>query len=307
MGLHRKYGDTVALNGLTMSIPAGVVFGLLGPNGSGKTTSMRAIMGVTALDAGHIHWNGKPVTRQDRKDFGYMPEERALYVDMRVGEHLEYFARLHGADKAGARQRAAGWLERLTLSDRAKDKIEGLSQGNKQRVQVANTLVHEPKVMMLDEPFSGLDPVGIDFLASVLRDQAERGATVVFSSHQLDVVEHLCSEVAIVHKGRLVSAGSTRDLTAPTGRHLCVEVVGARAGWEKELKGVNVLSKEDGRLDLELLPGHAPTAVLDAARKAGEVTEFSQVRRKLSDVFLEAVGARVEEVEEQEAGSEVSA
>lgn len=300
MGLHRKYGDTVALDGLTMSIPAGVVFGLLGPNGSGKTTSMRAIMGVTALDAGQINWNGRPIARQDRKHFGYMPEERALYVDMRAAEHLEYFARLHGADKAEARQRTADWLERLGLSDRAKDKIEGLSQGNKQRMQVANTLVHEPKVMMLDEPFSGLDPVGIDFLASVLRDQAERGATVVFSSHQLDVVEHLCSEVAIVHKGRLVSAGSTRDLTAPTGRHLCVEVVGAPSGWEEKLEGVKVLSKENGRLDLELLPGHAPTTVLDAARRAGEVTEFSQVRRKLSDVFLEAVGARVEEVEERE-------
>ena len=299
VGLHRKYGETVALDGLTMSIPAGVVFGLLGPNGSGKTTSMRAVMGVTALDSGVINWNGRPLTREDRMSFGYMPEERALYTDMYVAEHLVYFSRLRGATKAEAESRAADWLEKLNLSERAGDKIDGLSQGNKQRVQVANTLVHEPPVMLLDEPFSGLDPVGIDFLASVLRERAEAGAIVVFSSHQLDVVEHLCSQVAIVHKGRLVSAGSTRDLTAPTGRHLCLEVVGARRGWERRLKGATVLHNENGRLDLELQPGYAPTDVLDAARKAGEVTEFAQVRRKLSDVFLEAVGARVEDVEEE--------
>lgn len=300
MGLHRKYDETVALDGLTMSIPAGVVFGLLGPNGSGKTTSMRAVMGVTALDRGVIKWNGRPLTREDRMTFGYMPEERALYTDMYVGEHLVYFSRLRGATKSEAETRAAEWLEKLNLTERAGDKIEGLSQGNKQRVQVANTLVHEPPIMLLDEPFSGLDPVGIDFLASVLRERAEAGAIVVFSSHQLDVVEHLCSQVAIVHKGRLVSAGSTRDLTAPTGRHLCLEVAGARRGWERRLKGVTVLNKENGRLDLELEPGYDPTDVLDAARRAGEVTEFAQVRRKLSEVFLEAVGARVEEVEEEE-------
>ncbi len=301
MGLHRKYDETVALDGLTMSIPAGVVFGLLGPNGSGKTTSMRAVMGVTALDSGVIKWNGKPLSRADRMTFGYMPEERALYTDMYVAEHLVYFSRLRGESKIDAERRAAEWLEKLNLSERAGDKIEGLSQGNKQRVQVANTLVHDPPVMLLDEPFSGLDPVGIDFLASILRERAEAGAIVVFSSHQLDVVEHLCSQVAIVHKGRLVSAGSTRDLTAPTGRHLCLEVVGARRGWERRLKGVTVLNSENGRLDLELHPGHAPTDVLDAARRAGEVTEFAQVRRKLSEVFLEAVGARVEDVEEEEA------
>lgn len=300
VGLHRKYGDTVALDGLTMSIPPGVVFGLLGPNGSGKTTSMRAVMGVTALDAGAITWNGKPLTRADRMTFGYMPEERALYTDMYVAEHLVYFSRLRGATKVEAERRAADWLEKLNLSERAGDKIEGLSQGNKQRVQVANTLVHDPPVMLLDEPFSGLDPVGIDFLASVLRERAEAGATVVFSSHQLDVVEHLCSQVAIVHKGRLVSAGSTRDLTAPTGRHLCLEVVGARRGWERRLRGVKVLSKNEGRLDLELLDGHDASAVLDQARKAGEVTEFAQVRRKMSEVFLDAVGARPEDVEEAE-------
>lgn len=300
MGLHRKYGDTVALDGLTVSIPAGVVFGLLGPNGSGKTTSMRAVMGVTAVDAGEIRWEGRPVKREDRLRFGYMPEERALYPDMFVAEHLIYFARLHGATKADARVRTEDWLDRLNLSERAGEKVSNLSQGNKQRVQVANTLIHDPELMLMDEPFSGLDPVGIGFLASVLSERAEQGATVVFSSHQLDVVESLCSQVAIVHKGRLVSAGSTRDVTAPTGKRLSLEVRGARSGWERRLKGVTVLSKKDGRLDLELHDGHAVSAVLDQARKAGEVTEFAQVRRKMSEVFLDAVGARVEEVEESE-------
>ena len=298
VGLHRRYGDTVALDGLTISIPPGVVFGLLGPNGSGKTTSMRAVMGTTAIDGGQINWEGRPVTRDDRMRFGYMPEERALYPDMYVAEHLVYFARLHGATKAVAETRAADWLERLKLTERAGDKVSDLSQGNKQRVQVANTLIHEPDLMLMDEPFSGLDPIGIEFLAAVLSERAEEGVTVVFSSHQLDVVEDLCSQVAIVHKGRLVSAGTTRDLTAPTGQRLSLEVRGARKGWERRLKGVEILSSENGRFDLEILPGHDPAAVLETAQKAGEVTEFSQVRRKLSEVFIDAVGASPEEVEE---------
>ena len=300
MGLRRKYGDTVALDGLTVSIPAGVVFGLLGPNGSGKTTSMRAVMGVTGVDSGEIRWEHHPVTRRDRMTFGYMPEERALYPDMHVGEHLVYFARLHGLTKSDAQSRASEWLERLKLTDRAGDKVGELSQGNKQRVQVANTLIHSPKLMLLDEPFNGLDPAAIDFLASVLQDRADEGATVVFSSHQLDVVEHLCRQVAIVHRGRLISAGATRDLTAPTGRHLVVEVRGASPGWEAKLTGVRVLAKENGRVELELKPGHEPGKVLDAARKAGEVTEFAQVRRRLSEVFLNTVGERIEEVEASE-------
>lgn len=300
MGLRRKYGDTVALDGLTVSIPAGVVFGLLGPNGSGKTTSMRAVMGVTAVDSGEIRWEGRAVTRDDRLRFGYMPEERALYPDMYVAEHLVYFARLHGATKSVATARAEEWLDRLNLTERAGEKISNLSQGNKQRVQVANTLIHEPQLMLMDEPFSGLDPVGIGFLADVLSERAAEGATVVFSSHQLDVVESLCSQLAIVHKGRLVSAGSTREVTAPTGERLYLEVRGARRGWERRLKGVKVLSKEDGRLDLAILPGHDAAAVLDQAQRLGEVTEFAQARRKLSEVFLAAVGARPEEVEEAE-------
>lgn len=297
VGLRRTYGETVALDGLTVEIPPGVLFGLLGPNGSGKTTSMRAVMGVTAVDAGEILWDGRPVTPADRLTFGYMPEERALYADMKVAEHLVYFARLHGLTKADALARTEEWLERLTLTDRRNAKVSDLSQGNKQRVQVANTLIHSPRLMLLDEPFNGLDPGAIEFVASVLRERAAEGATVVFSSHQLDVVEHLCSEVAIVHKGRLVSAGSTKELTAPTGRRLTVEVKTRRRAWASRLAGVEVLTQENGRVELELGPRVGASKVLDAAREAGEVTEFSQVRRRLSEVFLSLVGERIEEVE----------
>ncbi len=274
-GVKRTYGDTVALDGLDVSIPPGVLFGLLGPNGSGKTTSMRAVMGVTAIDAGEIRWEGRLVTAADRLTFGYMPEERALYPDMKVAEHLIYFARLHGLAKAEAEARTEEWLERLSLTDRRNAKISDLSQGNKQRVQVANTLIHAPRLMLLDEPFNGLDPGAIDFVASVLRERAAEGATVVFSSHQLDVVEHLCSEVAIVHKGRLVSAGRTQDLTAPTGHRLQVEVKTRRRAWASRLPGVKVLTQENGRVELELGSGVGPSTVLDAARAAGEVTEFA--------------------------------
>jgi len=295
--VRRTYGDTIALDGLDVSMPPGVLFGLLGPNGSGKTTSMRAVMGVTAIDAGQILWNGSPITRDDRLTFGYMPEERALYADMKVAEHLIYFARLHGLAKGEAEARTDEWLDRLNLADRRNAKVSDLSQGNKQRVQVANTLIHSPRLMLLDEPFNGLDPGAIDFVASVLRERAADGATVVFSSHQLDVVEHLCSDVAILHKGRMVSAGKTRDLTAPTGRHVMVEVKTRRRGWASRLAGVRVLAQENGRVELELAPGGDSSVVLDAARAAGEVTEFAQVRRRLSEVFLSLVGERVEEVE----------
>jgi ABC-2 type transport system ATP-binding protein len=301
-GVRRTYDKTVALDGLSVSITPGLLFGLLGPNGSGKTTSMRAVMGVTAIDEGQILWDGRPVTRDDRLRFGYMPEERALYADMKVAEHLIYFARLHGLSKGDAETRTSEWLERLNLTDRRDSKVSDLSQGNKQRVQVANTLIHSPKLMLLDEPFNGLDPGAIEFVASVLQERAAEGATVVFSSHQLDVVEHLCTEVAIVHKGRLVQSGPTRELTTPTGRKLVVEVKTRRRRWASELPGVKVLAQQNGRVELALAPGHKPAEVLEAATAVGEVTEFSLVRRRLSEVFLDLVGERVEEVEAAEIG-----
>jgi ABC-2 type transport system ATP-binding protein len=184
-GLTRRYGSVVALNDLSFSVSPGQVTGFLGPNGAGKTTTMRAVFGLTALDAGSVRWNGAAVNQADRRRFGYMPEERGLYPGMLVGEQVEYLGRLHGMTPAAAARAATRWLELLGIADRARSKVESLSQGNQQRVQLAAALVHGPDLLVLDEPLAGLDPAGLDAVGGVLTAQARSGRCVLFSSHQL--------------------------------------------------------------------------------------------------------------------------
>ena len=211
-GLSKSYGAVTALNGLTFSVDAGSVHGFVGPNGAGKTTAMRIVLGVLTADGGTVHWHGRAPGEADRTRFGYMPEERGLYPRMRVRDQLVYFARLHGYDPAGAREAADRWIERLGLEARARDKVESLSLGNQQRVQLAAALVHEPELLVLDEPFSGLDPVGVETMSSVLADQARHGVPVLFSSHQLALVEQLCDAVTVIADGRAVATGPVDEL-----------------------------------------------------------------------------------------------
>jgi ABC-2 type transport system ATP-binding protein len=198
------------------------MFGFVGPNGAGKTTTMRIIMGVLAPDAGEVRWNDEPLHTSMRARFGYMPEERGLYPKMRVKKQLSYLAALHGVADADAA--ADRWIDRLGLTERAGDRVEELSLGNQQRVQLAAALVHEPELLVLDEPFSGLDPVGVDVLSGVLLDYARTGVPVVFSSHQLELVERLCEAVAIIKDGRLVASGTVEELRGP-GQKVVKEVV----------------------------------------------------------------------------------
>lgn len=292
-GLSKRYGDVTALDELTITIPSGEVFGLLGPNGAGKTTAMRIVMGVLLPDRGHVRLDGRDIASDDRRRFGYLPEERGLYPDMQALDHLVYLCRLHGLSKKDGMARGAEWLERLGLGPRSGDKISTLSLGNQQRVQLAAALVHSPDVLILDEPFSGLDPIGIDMMGDVLSDVATSGATVVFSSHQLDLVEDRCSSVAILHRGRLVTSGSVDDLTTAGRTRLVVEVDGAGAGWADGIEGVSVSETEAGgrRLRLVLDDGVDPQGVLRVAERHGPITHFSFERRRLSEVFREAVGA----------------
>ena len=289
--LHRRFGDVVALDGMTFTVEAGEVVGFLGPNGAGKTTAMRAVLGVTALDSGTIRFDGREVDAQARRRFGYMPEERGLYPGMQVLDQLEYLGRLHGMDAAAAQRSARSQCERLGLAERVDSKVEELSLGNQQRVQLAAALVHEPDLLVLDEPFSGLDPVGIDDLSAVLAERAHGGATVLFSSHQLDLVEHLCEAVAIVDRGRLVAAGPVDELTRGGRPRLAVRVAGDPDGrWASSLPpGARVQSVEHGTVMITLDEGVAADPVLDAARAAGSVEHFAFERRRLSAVFREAV------------------
>ncbi len=290
-GLSRRYGDIVALDDLSLEVPSGQVVGFLGPNGAGKTTTMRAIFGLTDLDAGSVHWNGKPVDQKTRRRFGYMPEERGLYPGMHVGEQIEYFGRLHGMSSHDAATSTGQWLERLEIANRWNDKVEVLSHGNQQRVQLAAALVHQPELIILDEPLSGLDPVGIDAIGKVLVDQAHAGCCVIFSSHQLDQVEELCEQVTIVDHGHLVVTGTVDELASSGPRRLVVRVEGDRDGaWARLLPGVTVSETRGSEIRLILGEDTDSDMVLTAAMAAGKVSEFSFGRRRLSEVFRESLG-----------------
>jgi ABC-2 type transport system ATP-binding protein len=289
-GLTRRYGPVTALDQLSLTVDSGQVTGFLGPNGAGKTTTMRAVFGLTGLDAGTVRWNGVPVTLAARRRFGYLPEERGLYPGMRAGEQLAYLGRLHGLSPASAAAAAIGWLERLGIGDRAGSKVESLSLGNQQRVQLASALVHNPDLLVLDEPLSGLDPAGIDAVGEILASEARSGKCVLFSSHQLDLVEDLCESVVIIDRGRVVSAGTVDALTTSGRQRLVVRVAGDRSGgWASGLAGVTVSENDGGALRLVLAPLADPQAVLRAAMNAGPVAEFAVTRRRLSEVFREAV------------------
>lgn len=289
-GLTRRYGPVTALDGLSFHVPAGQVVGFLGPNGAGKTTTMRAIFGLTDLDAGAVRWDGGAVGWAERRRFGYMPEERGLYPGMRVGEQVEYLGRLHGMDAAAAAGAAAAWLERLGLAARSRNTVDSLSHGNQQRVQLAAALVHDPDLLVLDEPFAGLDPAGIDAISAVLAGQAREGRCVLFSSHQLDLVEDLCASVTIINRGRLVVTGMVDDLATSGPRRLVVRVEGDRDGaWARHLGGVTVSEVDRGAVRLLLDASVDSDTVLRAAMAAGRVTEFTLQRRRLSEVFREAL------------------
>jgi ABC-2 type transport system ATP-binding protein len=291
--LTRRFGDVVALDDLTFSVAPGRMCGFVGPNGAGKTTAMRIVLGVLEPDAGRVRWNGAAVDAPTRARFGYMPEERGLYPKMRVRVQLVYFARLHGLAPAEAAGAAERWIERLGLSERAGDRVEALSLGNQQRVQLAVALVHDPEVLVLDEPFSGLDPVGVDVMSGVLRERADAGVPVVFSSHQLELVERLCEDVAIVNHGRLVASGAVDELRE-RGRggvaQVRIRVEGDGDGrWLARVPGAELAEAGPRGLLVRLGSDAHPDAVLDAARSAGTVTHFSLERPSLADLFRAAV------------------
>ncbi len=288
--LSRRFGRLTALDDLSFSVDAGEVVGFLGPNGAGKTTTMRAIFGLTDLDGGHVTWKGKIVGANERRRFGYMPEERGLYPGMRIGDQLVYIGRLHGMSTIDAHHATEAWLERLGLADRARDKVESLSHGNQQRVQLTAALLHSPELIILDEPLAGLDPTGIDEIGAILVEQARAGCCVIFSSHQLDQVEDLCESVIIIDHGHLVVTGRVDDLANSGARRLVVRVEGDRTGdWARELSNVTVSEVTGGEVRLILGENVDTDDVLEAARRAGRVTEFVMRRRRMSEVFREAL------------------
>jgi ABC-2 type transport system ATP-binding protein len=291
--LHKRFGDVTALDGVSMQVAPGRIHGFVGRNGAGKTTTMRIALGVLKADAGAIRWQGRPATGADMRTFGAMPEERGLFPKMTARRQVAFFGELSGMPRRDAAESAGKVLAELGLEERADEPVEALSLGNQQRVQLAVGLVARPPLLVLDEPFSGLDPVGVDVLAGVLRAEVERGAGVVFSSHQLELVERFCDEVTIIDSGRVVASGTIAELRAqrhPT-RRLRVVLDGGWTAWADHLDAAEVVSARDGEVVVELLPGGDDQEVLDAARAAGRVVAFGHEVPSLADLFREAVSA----------------
>ena len=291
------FGRRVALDGVTFEVAPGVLTGLLGPNGAGKTTLLRVLLGVLTPARGEILLDGRPVHVDDRRSWGYMPQERGLYPAMPVGEQVVHFARLHGLTRADATDRARVVLEELGLVERWDDRTDALSGGMQQRLQLATALVHEPGVIVLDEPFSGLDPVAVAELSESLRQRARDGRTVLFSSHQLDLVQDLCEEIVMVDRGRTVLEGSVATLRAASGaRRLRLGVEAPDREWLRAFPGVEVVTDEADELRLALPSGVEALDVLDAARAAGDVVDFGLDLPTLSELFFEAAGRRADPV-----------
>jgi ABC-2 type transport system ATP-binding protein len=252
---------------------------------------MRRVVGLVEPDGGAVLGSGRPVGRAERLRFGYMPEERGLYPRMPLAEQLVYFGRLHGLGGAAARAAASGWLERLGLADRAGARIDELSHGNQQRAQLAAALLHEPDLLVLDEPFAGLDPLAVRTLADVLRGEADRGAAVLFSSHQLDLVEDVCEDVAIIDRGRLVATGHIDALRrASRRRRIEIRLDGAPPDWVPAVAGVDLVERRDGELHLLARRDVEPERVLAAAKRTAPVVEFRYGPPSLAELFLELVG-----------------
>ena len=288
-GLEKRYGDLVAVEDLTFDVRPGEVFGFVGSNGAGKTTTMRIVLGVLAADGGSVLWNGAPIDFETRRRIGYMPEERGLYPKMRVTEQLVYLAQLHGTGEAQAVGATSRWLARFGLEARGRDEVQKLSHGNQQRVQLAAALVFEPLMLILDEPFAGLDPEAVDSMSEVLHERAAGGTPVLFSSHQLDLVERLCDRVGIIQRGRIVACGSIDELRGRGPVQLWVDAPAAKPGWAESLSGVRVVRTDGTRVLLELVSSTDDQAVLRAAVATGPVREFRRNVPSLLDVFRHAM------------------
>lgn len=284
--LTRRFGPILALDDVSFTVTPGTLTGFVGANGAGKTTAMRIIMGVLAAHGGSVQWEGRVATAADRAQFGYMPEERGLYPKQKVADQLVHLARLHGMPPPAAKSLVMDLLDRFGLADRAKDKLEALSLGNQQRVQIVAAVISSPIALILDEPFSGLDPVAVEQMAGVVREHAANGLPVLFSSHQLDLMERLCDRVAIMSRGRLVTQGRVDDLrrTSTPRYRLALDV---DAGWVRGTPGVNALDVDGSSALIELDDPEAGRHLLREALSRGAIREFSPVVPSLTELYKE--------------------
>ncbi|WP_300406017.1 ATP-binding cassette domain-containing protein [Nocardioides sp.] len=285
ISLTRVFGSLTAVDDVSFHVRPGRMTGFVGANGAGKTTTMRMLMGVLAPTSGSVTWNGSPIGAEDRRGFGYMPEERGLYPRMKLAEQLSYFARLHGFSRRDALSRADELLGFFGLEERRDDLLDNLSLGNQQRVQIAAALIHRPTALVLDEPFSGLDPLAVDAMVELLQREAA-DVPVLFSSHQLELVERLCDDLVILSGGRVVAAGSVDELRSESVERYRVVLDGQDAAWLRDLRGVRV-DDVDGSTALLTLDGIEAADLTRTVVERGPVLEVARVRQPLSEIFRE--------------------
>jgi ABC-2 type transport system ATP-binding protein len=287
--ISRSFGDRRVLGDVSFTVARGRMTGFVGGNGAGKTTTMRVILGVLAQDAGTITLDGAPLTANQRTSFGYMPEERGLYPKMKVADQISYLGRLHGMTAEQARSSTTSLLERLGLGERMGDPVESLSLGNQQRAQIAAALVHDPEVLVLDEPFSGLDPVAVEVVLNVLKDFAAKGAPVLFSSHQLDIVERLCDDLVVIADGEIRASGSREGLRQQYAEPRFELQVSTDLGWLRSEPGVTVIDFDGGYALFDVDSSATAQRVLERAVASGVVEKFSPVVPSLSQIFREVI------------------
>ena len=283
--LYKRFGETQALNDMTFSVGEGEIYGFVGSNGAGKSTTMRIALGVLASDSGEVYFDGNPINDDNRRRIGYMPEERGLYGKEKIGSQLTFFGQLHGIDKPAAAKAADSLLEQLGLAERRDDKLDDLSLGNQQRVQLAVSLIHDPDMLILDEPFSGLDPVAVNVMSEMLVERSKQGVPVIFSSHQLDLVQRLCDRVGIATQGTMLTQGSVDELRS--NGPVVYEVTTSARDWYPT--GTRLLRDNGSSVLLEDIDGVDDQAILQSALAAGPVHSFGRKIPDLNELFKEVV------------------
>lgn len=291
--INKRFGPIVALDGVSFSVEPGRIFGLLGANGAGKTTCMRIVLDILRADTGSVTWEGRTNTDVPRRTWGYLPEERGLYMRMKVLDVLTFFAALYGVPRAEATAEVEDWLERFRIPHYRDRKVEELSKGNQQKIQFIAAILHDPAVLIMDEPFTGLDPINVQLLKEAFLEMRDRGKTLIFSTHQMETVEELCESIAIIDAGRVVVSGTVRDVKRGMGRQVVrFAAEGSDGdGWVEKLVGVTLTRRGQDYLELQVRDGTDPRSVLEAAIARGDrVTRFEIADPSLEEVFIEHVG-----------------
>src|SRR5215469_10412584 len=291
--INKSFAKFKAVSNLSMEVKEGTIFGFLGANGAGKTTTMRMILDIIRPDSGRITWDGRAVSEVPRRNWGYLPEERGLYPKMRVDDQLLYLARLNGLPKQRAFQAMEEWLERFQINANRKKKIEELSKGNQQKVQFLATILHDPMILVMDEPFSGLDPVNANVLKEAFLEMNRRGKTIIFSTHQLEQAEELCQDIVIINKGQSVVQGSVREVKRQPGRQTARLKLDndPDAPWLETLKGVQVTKHRQDYIEMRIQAHLNPNLIVEVAlQHGGIISRFELVEPSLTDIFIEQVG-----------------